>query len=133
MGTMAKVLKVLAGVAALAPFGCRERRTVVVHREAPPQRVVVVERQPETVLVEPGPGERVVYVREAPPRPRVEVILVRPGPRYVWVDGYWAYRRNNYVWAPGRWVLPPRHGAVWVGHTWHRAKGGWYVTGGHWR
>ncbi|HXE60197.1 MAG TPA: YXWGXW repeat-containing protein, partial [Gemmatimonadaceae bacterium] len=50
-----------------------------------------------------GPrGER-VYVREAPPAERVEVISRSPGPGYVWVAGHWNWDTRQYVWISGRW------------------------------
>jgi hypothetical protein len=58
-----------------------------------------------------------VEVFGAPPPLRHEVIIGRPGPRYIWVPGYWNWEpgRRNYVWVGGNWLLPPRVGAIWVG------------------
>src|SRR5437764_4893686 len=47
--------------------------------------------------------ERVVYVDEPPPEPRVEVVGVAPGPDYFWVDGYWYAHGRNFDWHPGHW------------------------------
>ncbi|MDP2997496.1 MAG: hypothetical protein Q8N47_08410 [Bryobacterales bacterium] len=30
-----------------------------------------------------------------------------PGPGYVWVDGYWAFRGNHWHWMSGHWVRQP--------------------------
>jgi hypothetical protein len=51
-----------------------------------------------------------------PPPPRHEIVVVRPGPHYVWVRGYWDWRPAyyDYVWVPGYWARPPRPHAVWV-------------------
>jgi hypothetical protein len=46
--------------------------------------------------------EPVVYAEAAPP-PRVEVISVSPGPRYVWMRGHWIRHRGGWVWVSGRW------------------------------
>src|SRR5439155_26063786 len=53
----------------------------------------------------PMPGRMsigVVYVDEAPPPPRVEVVSVRPGPEFVWIGGYWSWIDRTYAWGPGR-------------------------------
>jgi hypothetical protein len=74
-----------------------------------------------------------VYVRVGPPTPIVEVRSVRPGPRYVWVNGYHRWDGRAYVWSPGRWVVPPRAHAVWVAPRWSHNRHGWFVVEGHWR
>jgi hypothetical protein len=51
----------------------------------------------------------------APPRPRVlRVIPRRPGPDYLWIEGYWYPVGNHYQWHQGYWTLPPYTGARWV-------------------
>lgn len=77
-------------------------------------------------------GER-VYVRAAPPAMRVEVVGVAPGPRYVWVPGYWNWDRRAYVWMPGRWVVPARGYRVWRPGHWVQDRRGWYWVEGRWR
>lgn len=124
MGTISKVLGVVSGAALVACFGCHDDDDdIEVHRHRPPRRVVVVE----------PPPPRVVYVREAPPPLRVEVLPRRSSPRHVWVGGYWSWEHSRYAWQPGRWAVPPRRSAVWVPHTWHRGGRGWQARGGHWR
>ncbi|MBV9155144.1 MAG: YXWGXW repeat-containing protein [Acidobacteriaceae bacterium] len=81
-----------------------------------------------------GSANAQVYVRIAPPAPRREVIIERPGPNYVWVGGYHRWEGNGYVWVPGTWVVPPQpYYHRWVPghwkHTWH----GWVWVEGHWR
>lgn len=66
---------------------------------------------------------------------RHEVVIVRPGPRYVWVPGYWNWEpyRRHYVWVGGRWLLPPTPRAIWIApHVAYR-HGHPYYHGGHWR
>ena len=63
-------------------------------------------------------GIDVVYVDRAPPPRRVEVIPARPGPEFVWIEGYWAWASPEYVWTPGYWERPPRPRAHWVGVLW---------------
>jgi WXXGXW repeat (2 copies) len=74
-----------------------------------------------------------VYVRVGPPPPRVEAVLVAPGPRYVWLPGFYRWDGGGYVWMPGRYELPPRARAAWVPPHWERHRRGWYVVEGHWR
>lgn len=78
-------------------------------------------------------GLGVVYVDEAPPPPRVEVIAARPGPEFVWVAGYWSWD-DDYVWVPGHWERPPRRDLHWVSGRWRRGSHHrWYWEPGHWR
>jgi hypothetical protein len=63
-----------------------------------------------------------------PPSPRVEHMTHRPGPDYVWVEGYWYPAGNHYRWHQGYWTRAPYAGANWVGPRW---EGGQYETG-HW-
>jgi len=50
-----------------------------------------------------------------PPPPRVvRVHPVRPGPDYLWVDGYWYAAGNRYRWHDGYWTRPPYAGARWI-------------------
>jgi WXXGXW repeat (2 copies) len=51
----------------------------------------------------------------APPPPRVVRVLPRrPGPEFVWVEGYWYPVGRHYSWHEGYWTRPPYEGAVWV-------------------
>ena len=50
-----------------------------------------------------------------PPSPYVvHVLPPRPGPEFVWVDGYWYPVGNHYKWHEGYWTRPPFAGAGWV-------------------
>ena len=71
-----------------------------------------------------------VFVRVAPPAPRVEVV---PEPRrgYVWVPGYWDYRGHRHVWVAGTWVRE-RRGYAYVGPRWVEHNGGWRMERGRW-
>jgi hypothetical protein len=79
-----------------------------------------------------GAGGR-IYVRIAPPAPIIEARVVAPGPRYVWVPGYYGWRGGAYAWVAGRWEMPPRPRAVWVQGRWYQDRRGWYFREGHWR
>ncbi len=74
-----------------------------------------------------------LYVRVGPPAPVVEARVVAPGPRYVWVPGYYRWNAAAYVWVPGRWMLPPRPRAMWVPAHGASDRHGWYFVPGHWR
>jgi len=77
-------------------------------------------------------GER-VYVREAPPVERVEVIGRAPGPNYVWVAGRWNWDGRGYAWMPGRWIVAERGYRSWRPGRWAHDRRGWYWIEGHWR
>ena len=74
-----------------------------------------------------------VYVKVAPPTPKVEVRVVAPGPGYVWVGGYYRWHAGAYAWVPGKWALPPHPGAVWIPGHWKSTPSGWYWRAGHWK
>ena len=78
-------------------------------------------------------GAADVFVRFGPPPPRREVVVVRPGPRHVWVPGYYRYHRGRYAWSGGRWMVPPRPRAVWVPGYWAPRRGGYVWVAGYWR
>ncbi len=50
-----------------------------------------------------------------PPAPRAYRQAPRPGPDFVWVDGYWYPVGHRYVWHEGYWTRIPYQGARWVG------------------
>jgi YXWGXW repeat-containing protein len=49
-----------------------------------------------------------------PPAPRAYRVPPRPGPDYVWVEGYQYPENGRYVWHDGYWTRPPYQGAYWV-------------------
>jgi hypothetical protein len=58
-----------------------------------------------------------------PPAPRVVRVLPRrPGPDFVWVDGYWYPERGRYTWHQGYWTRAPYAGAVWVQPRYERGQ-----------
>ena len=62
-----------------------------------------------------------------PPRPRVvRVVRERPGPEYIWVDGYWYVEKKHYRWHEGYWTHPPYARARWVPPYYER---GMYFVG----
>jgi hypothetical protein len=49
-----------------------------------------------------------------PPAPRAYRVPPRPGPDYVWIEGYQYPVNGHYVWHDGYWTRPPYEGAYWV-------------------
>ncbi len=77
-----------------------------------------------------------VGVRVYAPLPpiRHERVLVRPGPRYIWVPGHWQPYHRRYVWVRGAWLVPPHPRAIWVGpRVVYRHHHNPYYYGGYWR
>ena len=78
-------------------------------------------------------GPPVVAVPPPIPVPRVEIVPPTPGPLYVWVPGYWGWRRSSYEWYGGRWATPPRPGYAWAPGYWAPRRGGQEWVEGRWR
>ncbi|MEO6873922.1 MAG: hypothetical protein ABI222_03785 [Opitutaceae bacterium] len=95
------------------------------HWELPP---------PPPVLLPAPPDYNVEYVVGAPPPPpRQEIIVVRPGPSYVWIGGYWARHGRRQEWVAGRWEKPPHGRREWVAPRYeHRGKDYVFIQGS-WR
>jgi hypothetical protein len=50
-----------------------------------------------------------------PPPPRVvRVLPPRPGPEFIWIEGYWYPVGSHYKWHAGYWTRPFYPGARWV-------------------
>ena len=72
----------------------------------------------------------VIYVRVAPPEPRVEVI---PDPRRnrTWVAGHWEWKKGKHVWVAGHWIRD-RSGYRYSQPAWAERDGRWTMTRGSW-
>lgn len=101
-----------------------------------PRVVVGPAYYPAPAVVAPGYYPAPEYVLAAPPPlpvARVEVVPVRPGPRYVWVGGEWSWRGpHGYLWVPGRWAVPGHRGVAWVHGRWMNGPHGHRWVEGHW-
>jgi hypothetical protein len=76
------------------------------------------------------PAEADIYLRVAPPAPRVEV--VPPARRgYIWAPGHWDARGNRYYWVRGAWVRE-RRGFRYRAPRWTERNGRWYREDGGW-
>lgn len=73
---------------------------------------------------------RIVVV--APPALRVETVVARPAPGYVWARGYWDWDGDSWAWVPGRWAQAPVRSATWVPASYRRVSNGWQYVPGHW-
>ena len=72
----------------------------------------------------------VVYVRVAPPEPRVEV-MPEPRRNRTWVAGHWEWQNRRHVWVAGHWVRD-RPGHRYNQPAWAERDGRWYMTRGNW-
>jgi hypothetical protein len=69
-----------------------------------------------------------------PPPPQAEMVIVRPGPGYAWVGGYYDYYRGRYYWRRGYWGRPPYPGQHFYPPRYVPRHGGGYMTiQGGWR
>jgi hypothetical protein len=112
-----------AGITVTAPPAVPTPAPQVVVTAPPPQQVVVSA---------PPPPQQQVIVVAAPPPPRHEVVYRRPGPGYVWVNGYWLWQRGRYVWVAGHWATPPRGYRTWEAPRWERRGGNYIFFEGRW-
>jgi hypothetical protein len=113
-------------VAALLVFGaaaCSSSEKTIVQ----PTREVVRDRPVTTVQ------ERVVVLREAPPAPKPEVVIVQPAPDNVWVPGYWRPMGGSWEWVSGHWEAPPSGRRVWVPARYETSDSGVVYVEGYWR
>jgi len=62
-------------------------------------------------------GQVSIGIRIGPPPPPrvVRVLPPRPGPEFIWIDGYWFADGSRYRWHDGYWTRPPYEGARWIG------------------
>lgn len=77
------------------------------------------------------PASAVIYVRIAPPEPRVE-IMPQPRRNYTWAAGHWEWRNRRHVWVAGSW-LRDRRGHHYNQPAWAERDGRWYMTRGNWQ
>ena len=57
--------------------------------------------------------------RTAPPVPRVEQVVMAPGPDYFWVGGTWIWLVDRWSWRPGYW-REPMHSYGYGHRGWRR-------------
>ena len=73
-----------------------------------------------------------LWVREAPPPPRHEVIPPPEAGR-VWVGGHWAWH-DRWNWEEGHYAEPPHGHGHWVPGHWKTGHDGRHMwVEGHWR
>src|ERR1700748_65122 len=78
----------------------------------------------------PAAADIGIWVNEAPPAPRHEVV---PAPRagYVWAPGYYDHRNGHYVWVSGHFEKE-HHGMYWHPNRWVEKDGRWGFEKGRW-
>ena len=78
----------------------------------------------------PATARTDIVVNVAPPPLRYEVV---PAPRvgYVWVPGYWEWRRHRHVWIAGHWTRH-RPGYVYAPAAWVERDNRWHYRGPRW-
>ena len=83
-------------------------------------------------LAAPAASARVLVglnVNLAPPPPRVEHVVVRPG--YAWVPGYWRWNGRTHVWVGGYYVRA-RPGYAYRPARWEHVGPRWRFHAGYW-
>lgn len=75
-----------------------------------------------------------MYADDPPPLAQSEVMVESPGPDYVWVGGYWAWRPGPtpHTWVKGHWEIPPRPHAKWEQPRWDKHGKGYIFVRGSW-
>jgi len=77
-----------------------------------------------------GCAAEAAYVVDAPPAPREEVVVYRPG--FVWVHGHWTRPGSTWVWRGGTYERE-RPGMTYVEGRWERRGRGHVWVDGGWR
>jgi hypothetical protein len=67
---------------------------------------------------------------DAPPPPREEIVVARPG--FVFVHGHWWRDNGSWRWREGTYVRE-RPGSVWVEGRWDHRGGHRVWVEGYWR
>lgn len=78
----------------------------------------------------PTQNQRAVWVREAPPPMRDEVVPAARRGRH-WVPGYWNWQGRRHVWRVGTWVRA-RPGYTYANPSWVEHDGRWQFRRGQW-
>jgi hypothetical protein len=83
------------------------------------------------VVSTPAAAQVSLQVQVAPPPPRFEAA---PAPRrgYVWVPGYWDWRRGHHVWTNGHYERA-RAGYVYAPTQWVQRGDRWEMQRGSWQ
>jgi hypothetical protein len=55
-----------------------------------------------------------INIGPPPPPHVVRVLPPRPGPDFIWIEGYWHPVGNHYRWHGGYWTLAPSPRVRWI-------------------
>lgn len=80
----------------------------------------------------PLPGLDVRITTGAPPRPRYERRIARPGAGYVWIGGFWDWDGGRWRWISGRWERRAVSDAYWIAPRYVRSERAYIYEPGHW-
>lgn len=75
-------------------------------------------------------SEDAYLVAEAPPPPREEIVVARPG--FIWIHGHWNHAGGHWLWRPGYYERV-RPNMVYVEGRWERRGRGHVWIDGGWR
>jgi hypothetical protein len=78
------------------------------------------------------PGLNVRITTGRPPAVRREVRVARPGPDYIYVNGYWHDDGGRWAWIPGRWERPAAPQAYWIPARYINSGRGTIYEPAHW-
>jgi hypothetical protein len=71
-------------------------------------------------------------IATTPPPPVMEIVVVAPSPRHVWVPGYYTYRSGTYIQVQGSYQIPPRGRTSYSQGQWQNTPKGYKRGRGHW-
>jgi hypothetical protein len=103
----------LAGLLALALFGCGSSLPAPESAQQPLSAYVEVPYPPPAALSE-----------GVPERPELDGV--------VWLDGEWVYHGDAFAWRRGGWVVPPPGGRFAPWRAWYRRDGRLMMASGAW-
>ena len=77
---------------------------------------------------------KIIYIKDAPPKKRVEIKIEKTHPDAVWITGHWKWvrKKHDYIWVPGHWVKPKKH-RIWIPGSWEKTRRGWFWLEGYWK
>jgi hypothetical protein len=72
-----------------------------------------------------------VFVNIGPPPPLRHEVVPAPRAGWVWLPGYWDWRRHRHYWVAGHWIRH-RPGYVYAPAQWVQRDNRWYYSAPGW-